>query len=337
MRRIGMRASGVAVVLVCFAAGCASTGPTAGTPGSSEPATAASNKADADAEASRLLTLAQVPPGAREIAAAPAALSGPIMGTPATTSLIDHARYWQVPMSFADALAWVAAHPPKTLTSGGSMSGGGPDGQSGGYSYQAADSPAWTNAQLEVGVASAAAGGSEIRADGVAEWFDPAPLPDAAAGPRMRLTVAGGCPAADAGAVGVRNTAPDLSTALLPATAPTGGLICEYAGLNGTRFGLIKPTTLDAGAAARLASGVSSSSLSHLDNLRTNCPNDDGSVTVLAFTYAGRADVDVWYARTGCQSVSNGYITGSPGDILNELANPAASRPPFPAPAASSR
>jgi hypothetical protein len=352
----------VAVVLVCFAAGCASTGPIAGsspptsppvasspiavsapvavsavsTPASSEPASAAANKAAADAEASRLLALAQVPPGATEIAVPPAALSGPIMGTPATTSLIDHARYWQVPMSFADALAWVKGHPPNTLASGGSMSGTGPDGLSGGYSYQVPDSPGWTQAQLEVGVASAAGGVSDIRADGVAEWFDPVPFQDIAPGPRMRVTVAGGCPATDADDVGVRNTAPDLATMLLPAAAPTSGLMCEYAGLNGKRFGLIKSTAIDVNAAAQLASGVSSSSLSHLDNVEVNCPMDDASITVLVFAYAGRADVDVWYARTGCQSVSNGYITGSPGDILNELANPAASGPPFPAPAASS-
>jgi hypothetical protein len=217
------------------------------------------------------------------------------------------------------------------------MSGSGPDGLSGGYSYQVPDSPGWTQAQLEVGVASASAGVSDIRADGVAEWFDPVPFEDNASGPRMRVTVAGRCAATDAGAVGVRNTGTDLSATLLPAAAPTGGLLCEYAGLNGKRFGLIKSTALDANAVARLASGVSSSSLSHLDNAVMHCPMDDASVTVLVFSYAGRADVDVWYARTGCQSVSNGYITGSPGDILNELVNPAASGPPFPAPAASSR
>jgi len=363
MRLVGMRVSGLAVVLACFAAGCASTGPAAGsspptsppfasspvpvsapvavsavsTPASSQPATAAANKAAADAEASRLLALAQVPPGATEIAVPPAGLSGPVMGTPGTTSLIDHAKYWQVAMSFADALAWVKAHPPNTLASGGSMSGTGPDGQSGGYSYQVPDSPGWTQAQLEIGVASAAAGVSDIRADGIALWFDPVPLQDNAPGPRMRVTVAGGCPATDAGAVGVRNSAPDLATMLLPAAAPTGGLMCEYAGLNGIRFGLLKSTKLDADAAAQLASSVSSSPLSHLDNEQVHCPMDDASAAVLVFSYPGRADVDVWYTRNGCRSVSNGYITASTGDILNELANPAAaSGPPFPAPAASS-
>jgi hypothetical protein len=63
---------------------------------------------------------------------------------------------------------------------------------------------------------------------------------------------------------------------------------------------------------------------------------DDASVTVLAIAYAGRADVDAWYARTGCQSVSNGYITADPSDALNQLVNPAASGPPTPAPVVSS-
>jgi hypothetical protein len=112
--------------------------------------------------------------------------------------------------------------------------------------------------------------------------------------------------------------------------------MCQYGGPNGKPFPLFKPTTLAANAAAQLVAAINESSLSHLDDVETSCPNDDGSVTVFAFAYAGRADVDMWYARTGCQQISNGYITTSPSNALNELANPAASGPPFPAPPASS-
>ncbi|MGH2929363.1 MAG: hypothetical protein ACRDL8_14265, partial [Solirubrobacteraceae bacterium] len=97
------------------------------TPGP-RPATAASNKRQADQEATRLLALAQVPPGATEIGTPPAALRDPLTGNPVTSSLIDHARYWQVPMSFTDALAWVKANPPRCLRASVSSEGSGPHG-----------------------------------------------------------------------------------------------------------------------------------------------------------------------------------------------------------------
>jgi hypothetical protein len=346
-----MRASYLAAVVLCLLAGCASQShPTdlpAASPASvssplasssaesSAPATAESNRQQADEEAARLLAMAQVPPGATPLASPPADLSGPALGTPATSSLIDHARYWQVPMSFASALAWVKAHPPVGLTSVGSTSGSGPGEQSGGYSYTASDSPPSSGGELEIGVASVSADASDIRADGVAEWLDPVPLRDDATGPRMRVTVAGGCPETDANEVGVSNiNGAYLNTELLPTAPPTSGLSCEYGDLNGNQSGLITSTTLNSTAAAQLASAVTSSSLGHLDNAMTNCPADFGSVTVLVLSYTGRTDVDLWYARTGCQWLSNGYIEASPSDALDELVNPAASGPP--APAASS-
>ena len=363
MRPIGVRALGVTAVLICFvAAGCASTDAAPGSSqvasspvgassrvGVSAPASpevaastgsglvsAAMNKTKADAEAARLLTLAQVPPGATEIASASAALSGPYIGAPVTSSLIDHPRYWQVSMSFADALAWVKAHPPSGLLYAGTGSGSGPGEQSGGYSYEAPDSPAWIGAEMQIGVASVSGDVSDIRADGMTEWLDPVPVQDTATGPRMRVTVAGGCPATDADDVGVRNDATELHTMLLPPAAPTGGLICQYGEMNGTPFELIKPTTLNAKAAQQLAAAVNTSALSHLDNVTRSCPGYDAGVTVFAFAYPGQVDVDVWYARAGCQSISNGYITANPSGSLNELANPAASGPPFPALSASS-
>ena len=31
-------------------------------------------------------------------------------------------------------------------------------------------------------------------------------------------------------------------------------------------------------------------------------------ITILAFSYAGRADADVWWHASGCQSLDNGYV-----------------------------
>ena len=39
-----------------------------------------------------------------------------------------------------------------------------------------------------------------------------------------------------------------------------------------------------------------------------NCPLDDGLAEVIALSYAGRPDVDLWISLSGCGGVSNGYI-----------------------------
>jgi hypothetical protein len=41
------------------------------------------------------------------------------------------------------------------------------------------------------------------------------------------------------------------------------------------------------------------------------CPFDDGAAEVIALSYPGRADIDLWVALTGCAFVSNGFIRAS--------------------------
>jgi hypothetical protein len=38
---------------------------------------------------------------------------------------------------------------------------------------------------------------------------------------------------------------------------------------------------------------------------------DDGAVAVLAFSYPGRPDVDLWVELRGCTHVGNGYVLGA--------------------------
>lgn len=264
-----------------------------------------------------MLSLAKVPPGAVELTAAPSAWDGPVMGTSGTSSFIDHARYWRVSMSFTAVAAWLKAHPPTGLTSGGSESGsthGVTD--SVGYSYSGPDSDAWVEAQYEIGVVSDGPAASEIRADGVADWLDPVPQRDSASGNRLRVTIAGGCPTSDSGYHGVDNAGSDLDSALLPDAQPTAGLICLYDGLNGNQFGLVATKSLDGAAAAKLATEVSKIPLSHLDDVVMHCPMDDGAAAVLVFSYPGRADVDLWYGRNGCTFVANGHISTATNDAF---------------------
>jgi len=38
------------------------------------------------------------------------------------------------------------------------------------------------------------------------------------------------------------------------------------------------------------------------------CPFDDDAITVVAFTYTSRPDVNLWLKANGCRTVANGYI-----------------------------
>jgi len=191
---------------------------------------AAGNKSRAEAEAARLLAEVQLPAGAVEIATPPAALSGPSVGVPSTSSLIDKARFWRVSMSLDAAVAWIRAHRPAGLTLGASASGGtGHRVETRGIAFADRDTAAWQYAQRQIGVAWLGADVSAIRADGVALWIDPRPMKDTRTGSRTRVTVTDGCASTDRGIVGVSNPATDLAERLLPAA----GLLCHYAGLNG--------------------------------------------------------------------------------------------------------
>jgi hypothetical protein len=242
------------------------------------------------------------------------------MGTPATSSLIDHSRFWRVQMSMKDTLAWFRAHPPAGLSENGSSQGFSPSQKSAGVSYSAPDSPAWRGAALEVGVAATGATVSDIRVDALTEWWDPVPMQVTVEGPRLRIAVADPCPASDRGYVSVQNAGDDLSSAVLPSGAPTGALVCSYEGMNGTTYALQRSTSLDPTEAGKLAAAIAGTSLNHLDDVVRSCPRDDTSMTVLAFSYPGRQDVDIWYHRTGCRSISNGSIVASPSEAFMDLA-----------------
>jgi len=277
-------------------------------------ATAVGNRALAEQEAKRLLALAPVPPGAVPLAAAPPSLPGPAMGLPQVGSLVDQSRSWRVPLPFGQASSWLHAHAPRGLRSDGSMSSMNASGETAptmvGVGYAAAASPAWQWAELDIGVAAAGPGASVLRADGVVIWLDPSLTLDDTPGPRARVTVAGGCPGSDTRYVGVTNPgATDLAHRLLPAASPTAGLECTYNGMNGRRWQLNGTTRLDEAAARRVARSLAGLPLAHADGGVTSCPMEDDSAQIVALSYPGRADVDLWVSLSGCgPSAANGYI-----------------------------
>jgi hypothetical protein len=141
------------------------------------------------------------------------------------------------------------------------------------------------------------------------------PQPDIIVGPRLRVSIAAGCPASNAQDQGVTNTGADLNQSLLPAGEPRAALTCNYSGLNGaTPFALTSHNLLTQAAARNLATLAGQVSLSRI-NGAFSCPNDTGEITVVGFSYPKRPDVDLWYHKGGCQWLSNGKITSGMNNV----------------------
>jgi hypothetical protein len=278
-----------------------------------QPVTAASNKAKAEAEATRLLKLVAVPPGSVASTGAPLpSLAVPPVSPGSSASLVDRSGSWTVPSSPSATLRWFAEHHPGGLSQSGtgSLSTHGVTTVSG-YGYSAPASAAWADALVEIAVAPIGPSSSELRADGLTVWIDPVPLRDDQPGPRMHVDVASGCPASDRGIVGVTNPGAPLNESLVPMGAPSSGLVCEYSGLNGNAFALKHSAPLDAAAAAAFATHFRQIPLGHVDGAASFCPMDDGSASLVALAYLDHREVDVWMQTTGCTSVANGSITAS--------------------------
>jgi hypothetical protein len=275
--------------------------------------TADDNRQAAGREAGRLLSLTPLPYGAASTSTRPPLLSGPALGSVADASLIDRSSFWRVGLPADQALAWITANPPRGLSPTGSSTFGSRATKAHGLGFGAKDTDAWESAQLQIGIAPDGASSSVIRADGTVVWLDPRPNGDSLSGPRLRVTVADGCPANTKPAVGVANPdQPDLDARLLPPGSPTAGLACDYAGFSRRLTG---HRTLDATAAERLARAARDLPLSHSLGGPRSCPLDSDTVAVIVFSYLDRPDVDLWLHATGCPSVSNGHIWTEAGAL----------------------
>lgn len=268
----------------------------------SKAATAAGNRAAAQAEAARLVSLAEVPPGAVRLGSPPAALSAPSMGTPAVTSLVDQVVAWRAGLPIAATRKWLAAHPPRGLPSDGGDNGSQSAGVTiYGTSYRAPPSQAWASADLEISVAPDGPDATAIRVDALIVWLDPRPVPSGPGSHPIRVTVADGCPATDQGVTGVTNPGAPLTRQLLPSGQPAGGLRCQYNGGNGHPSWHLATATRLAGPAARqAAASMTRPRFSHADPAAARCiPPADGSAEVLALAYLGHPDVDL-FKLDGC-------------------------------------
>jgi hypothetical protein len=321
-------------LLICASlAGCASaavvhpgsfTGPVlVGTSSSSSglpPAgSAEANRDKATKEAQRLLERVVIPPGAVALAKAPSSLPGPALGAPGVQTYVDLSRFYRVPLSFQDTLAYVKMHPPAGVTDSGSSRGGSAPTVGLAWDGKDADDPS-TSGQLSVVMAPAGSASTYFRVDAGHYWLDPRPTRDTTSGLRLRIESGGSCPASDTRAVGVRNSGDDLSRELTPDSTANDGRICFYDGMNGAApFALSHSRTLTAAEAGRLGRLAHEVDLSHSDGSFMHCPMDDRSAAVLILAYPNRPAVDIWLHERGCASVSNGQVGASGSNSMAAL------------------
>lgn len=128
--------------------------------------------------------------------------------------------------------------------------------------------------------------------------------------PQVRVLVSRSCPAALGGMQDVVNSY--AGDALVPPN-PIGGLICRYWSTIPQPEDSKSPGSLY--LAVVLAPAVAANLATVIDAISTApprgtvaCPSDDGSASIIAFAYASRPDVDLWFHDSGCATLDNGRI-----------------------------
>jgi hypothetical protein len=124
----------------------------------------------------------------------------------------------------------------------------------------------------------------------------------------VRLLVSSGCRPVLSGSQDVVNSY--TGDELVPAN-PVGGLICRYSPDRSLYAGVDLATS----DAVRLAVVIDAISTAAPQGT-FHCPASDDSASIIAFSYAGRADVDLWFSDSGCETLDNGrirvYESGNP-------------------------
>jgi hypothetical protein len=138
----------------------------------------------------------------------------------------------------------------------------------------------------------------------------------------VRVLVSDGCRSLLGGTQDVVNS--DTGDELVP-PAPVGGLICRYSS-DRSLYAAVDVATSDAVRLAVVIDAISTA----VPQGSFHCPAADDSASIIAFAYADRADVDLWFSDSGCQTLDNGriraYESGNPSfynsflTLINALA-----------------
>lgn len=135
--------------------------------------TSAQNNAAAVSDATRLLAGAPLPPGSVRVSSEPSGdggLLGHPLDTPVTPALVDRYGWWTTSTSFADAVAYLRAHPP----AGGMLTGfvgglaGPPNGLMFSFSPRAG---VLSSRSLAYSLVALSGGGTGIRIDAMDIWI----------------------------------------------------------------------------------------------------------------------------------------------------------------------
>jgi hypothetical protein len=165
--------------------------------------------------------------------------------------------------------------------------------------------------------------------------------------PRVRVTVAGGCPQSIGHAVDVSSPGPNRLSELfhysrLARSGATGGLVCQYGQPQSTTnqgaptegpsnsTAVVEPGANDATAVANLPPPQPSTLQSHVvltrdqaaavslaaytQSTRHNggtviCPSGTfGASIIVVLSYPTGADTDIWWNDSGCQNADNGHV-----------------------------
>jgi hypothetical protein len=272
----------------------------------------ASRERAAMALANRMLGDVRVPAGAQPSEMSPpSVLHGPVILPRVTGNLVDAHRLWTVPDAPKSVASFAGAHVPVGFITDGNGSETDQGVKALLVDQALAVLPAnMFSAELHWAVTDAGNGGSVLRVDAVVGWFARQP-PGKPRTPASRVAVASGCPRTIKGSRDVDNPVGERGPLLLPSLAPTAALVCAY----GTGGPLTGQRLLGIAQAQSLATVINRLDLKPDIGIHS-CPEDADSIDILALSFRDRADVDLRWHASGCQSLDNGYIGAG------ETANP---------------
>lgn len=250
-------------------------------------------------EARRLLSSAVLPSGARAIVGAtPQGLSAPLMGSPGATNQVDLARVWRINEAMLPLMTWIRDHAPVGLAP---QSQGGQSNAWVGVSWSAPPTDQVPVGWLEVVVEGDGAGRSLLRADAITVWNSTKPSSDTTSGPRVRVTIRGGCPRSND--EDVVNHDSSLRSAMIPGASPLRALVCIYTGSRPPASKLLNSVQ-----AARLGRAIRTIPLGSTGGTSACDPLAERGA-IIVFQYATHGEVDVWYSASACPpGLANGYV-----------------------------
>lgn len=124
--------------------------------------------------------------------------------------------------------------------------------------------------------------------------------------PLLRLAARGPCPASVRQAHDVANPGSGLATRLLPPGAVFGHL-CRYGASGAASSALVAHAIVNGRTANDFERALAALSTRRPTGVY-HCPAGRAQVSVLAFGFLGRPDIDLWFLDSGCRTVDNGLL-----------------------------